>query len=137
MSVALIGDRFRITDATGHQWEVDCDEIIEKNKGVEDSIFNRLKPLETLASDCDEKTVEAAEEIITGAQTSQHFQIPDRAVVQIGHPALDRIELLEYPDSVVALLHTQQGIKLEDTAERYTRHLRIASIWYLIRHPNK
>ena len=36
--------------------------------------------------------------------------------MQIGHPTLDRIELLEYPDSVVALLHTEQGIKLEDTA---------------------
>ena len=131
MSVPLIGDRFRIRDAVGRQWEVDRDEIIKSNEEVEESIFNRLKPLETLAAGCDEKTVAAAEEIITGAQTSQHFQIPDRAVVQIGHPALDRIELLEYPDSVVALLHTEQGLKLEDTAA-VTIHKALADRFYFV-----
>lgn len=131
MSVALIGDRFRITDASGYQWETTCDEIIEKNKSVEDSILTRLKPLEALTSDCDANTVAAAEEIITGAQTSQHFQIPDRSVVQIGHPALDRLELLEYPDSVVVLLHTEPGLKLEDTAA-VTIHKALEDRFYFV-----
>lgn len=108
-SYNLVGDRFRTTGADGNTFEFDPNAKTESNEKYAEytaDILNKLKLLEESAcQNFTEAALQTANDIIRGAQSTQHFQIYDRSVVLINHTHLHRLELLEFPDSVVCLFH--------------------------------
>lgn len=81
------------------------EDIVRVESNAERKALNQLKPLGEFINSSPLESVKTATEIMQAAEASQHFTIPNRAVVLINHPALHRIMFVEFDDSVACRIY--------------------------------
>ena len=81
------------------------EEIVYVESRAEQKATRQLVPLGEFINSSPIDCVKTATEIMQAAEASQHFTIPNRAVVLVNHPALHRIMFVEFDDSVACRLY--------------------------------